>query len=133
MWGLGVSGTRASDQANKRADVGTGRWGFLVNDGKGESGMRCVDLQRLTRGPLVSASGCARAGVERVGAGLSALWELAVRAGFGPGAARVCWAAWKRESRARQKENRPAGVGLGSELVWFWFPILFPFLFLITN
>ena len=73
MWGPGVSGTRASDQANKRADVGTGRRGFLVNDGKGESGMRCVDLQRLTHGPLVSASGCACAGVEIVGAGLSAL------------------------------------------------------------
>ena len=25
VWGPGVSGTRASDQANKRADVGTGR------------------------------------------------------------------------------------------------------------
>ena len=66
----------------------------------------------------MSASGRAHAGVERAGAGLSALWEQAVRAGFGAGAARVCWAAGKRESQARQKENRPAGVGLGSELVW---------------
>ena len=88
----------------------------------------------------MSASGRARAGVERAGAGLSALWEQAVRAGFGPGAAWVCWAAGKREGKGARaglltgpngEKGERVGLSRFHGLDWAGFGLVSGFYFLV--
>ena len=119
---LGVipsSGTASRGSGRTKADRWA-FWGRVVHGaaaGRAErssasefgQGSRAGEEERSDSWASIVSEGKAGSG-EAMRERASVLWEQAVRVGFGPEVARVCWATGKRESQARQKENRPAGL-----------------------